>query len=362
MPVFTPHLLSSWFRPLRAGLALVLLTVPLAGFAQSTVRTDHGSAAAISIQLELAHQMQSAGRLQDAETMLGTLLEQTRANLGLFDPAQFAILEQLANTRTRQRNWSALLPLLAYYEWLANRVYGDAPLQLSDQLTRVAGVHEHAAMTTDGNQRSWHLIQARMLYWRAISSLQSVAGTEHLLPPLYYAIALGHYTINRHASQRWLTSFETRSDQPALISGWSLPGSERERRSEEIGVELMERIVAYYSRPGVTPELTAQVMALRGDWALIHGRSTESNHFYHQALELASTSSCPASLIGILFGRTQSLPVPSLTLLPDPCQPPGELLSEAPSVMQANWADSGLQRPFFTADARNPCIGENCHE
>jgi len=98
MPVFTPHLLSSWFRPLRAGLALVLLTVPLAGFAQSTVRTDHGSAAAISIQLELAHQMQSAGRLQDAETMLGTLLEQTRANLGLFDPAQFAILEQLANT------------------------------------------------------------------------------------------------------------------------------------------------------------------------------------------------------------------------------------------------------------------------
>lgn len=362
MPVFTQQLLSLWFRPLRTGLAFILLTAPLPGFSQDIARTDHGSAAAISVQLELAHQMQSSGRLREAETMLGSLLDQTRANLGLFDPAQFAILEELANTRTRQRNWSGLLPLLAHYEWLANRVYADQPRQLAEQLTRAASLHEHAAMTTDGNQRSWHLIQARMLYWRSISSLQSVAGTGHLLPPLYYAIALGHYTISRHASQRWLTSFETRSDEPALISGWSLPGNERERRSEEIGIELLERIVAYYSQTGIQPELTAQAIALRGDWELIHDRSTESARFYQQALELASISSCPETLTGKLFGGAQSLPVPALELLSDPCQPPGELMSDAPSAIQASWADSGLQRPILRADALHPCTGDNCHE
>lgn len=313
---------------------------------------------AFTLQLENALQLQQSGRLQDAERELDTLFEQTRAQLGLFDPVQFPILEQLTRLQTEQRDWSTLLKWLSYYEWLANKIHVNNPVLLAEQLQRNALLHEQAATETSGNQRSWHLIQARMLYWRAISSLQTVPDTEHLLPPLYYAIAVGHYAINRHASQRWLTSFETRSDEPALISGWSLPGSERERRSKDIGAELLDRIVAWYSRPGVNPELTAQVMVLRGDWEWLHESPIEANHFYEQSLALAGDSSCPEVLFETLMGREQLLPVPTLMLSDNPCLSSSE--SNSPT-QQHPW-NSGVHRPVLAGERHSDCNGDSCYE
>ena len=277
------------------------------------------------IQLqESAEKLSLEGLLPEAASVYQELFLAIRANQGLFSEQQFLVLERMIAVDIDRKDWDSLNQHLSYHEWLSNRLYNKNPLKLSEQLLINSRHRQRAASHLHGPQRSWHLVQGRTQLWRAVSAIENTPADDGRLPYLWHQIANYHYALTND-SQRWLTSFEARSDEPAMISGWALGGNEVEQRSYEIGSELLQRIPDYYRRQPIPTDidghaLNAKLLAYQGDWELLFNQPQRAEAFYQQALELTSLSSCPSELQEWLFGREIELPVHSFELASASCK------------------------------------------
>lgn len=274
--------------------------------------------------METAEQLRVDGNFSDAGIAFTQLFNSVRANNGLFHEQQFVVLDRLIEINLATADWQNLKQHLDYYDWLLNRLFTNVPLSLAKYLQNSAGHHELAAQQTSGPARNWHLVQARLQLWRAVSALERLPEEQDQLPPLLHKIALHHYALSRQSDLRWLTSFETRSNEPAMISGWAMQGSDVSKRSYDIGAELMSRIMEHYehnadSDPGTQAGTMAQLFAYRGDWDLLFGRDQSAFNFYQQSLLLAETSSCETLILHKLFQTPVALPVMTFDLSTDVC-------------------------------------------
>lgn len=270
--------------------------------------------------MESADQLRMDGRYQESEGMFKQLFASVRANSGLFHEQQFVVLDRLIQINLARADWQSLKQHLDYHDWLGNRLYTDSPLQLAGHLQNNASYHELAAQAIVGPARNWHLVQTRHQLWRAVSALQTLPGERDRLPPLLYKIAIHHYALSRQGDLRWLTSFETRTDEPAMISGWALQGNEVNKRSYEIGAELILRIISHYemnprSEPTSQAALLAQLTAYRGDWEILFERDRHAFAFYEKSLALTAETSCSDLMVRALFENPVQLPL--TTLPPD---------------------------------------------
>jgi hypothetical protein len=294
---------------------------------------------------ESAEKLSSEGLLPEAASVYQELFLAIRANHGLFSEQQFLVLERMIAVDIDRKDWDSLNQHLSYHEWLSTRLYDNNPLKLSEQLLINSRHRQRAASHLHGPQRSWHLVQGRTQLWRAVSAIENTPADDGRLPYLWHQIANYHYALTNN-SQRWLTSFEARSDEPAMISGWALGGNEVEQRSYEIGSELLQRIPDYYKRQPIPNEidghaLNAKLLAYQGDWELLFNQPQRAEDFYHKALELTSLSSCPSELQAWLFGREIELPVHSFDIASASCEQIRTRVQSlaAPSVKTADTAD-----------------------
>lgn len=308
---------------------------------------DHFSAQAHARLMETAEQLRLNGNFSEAEIVFTQLFNSVRANNGLFHEQQLAVLDRLIAVNLANGDWPRLKQHIDYYDWLLNRLYADTPLQLAEHLQINASHHELAARETVGPARNWHLVQTRQQLWRAVSALESLPGENSELPLLLHRIALHHYTLSRLHDLRWLTSFETRSDEPAMISGWAMQGSDISKRSYDIGAELISRIIDHYQRHPDTSQTTqaaimAELMVHRGDWDMLFGREKTALIFYNRSLEFADTSSCKNKMIEGFFENVIELPVTTLEAGNNICTSP--VTTRMPAA-DAPDHQSGIYRP-----------------
>lgn len=277
------------------------------------------------IQLqESAEKLRLEGQLAESAAVYQELFLAIRANLGLYTEQQFVVLDRLIALEIDCRDWESLNQHLSYQEWLSKRLYADNPVALSEQLQANSRHRMRAASYQQGPQRSWHIVQARTHLWRAVSTLEKIPAQSGRLPDLWFQIANFHYALTNDA-QRWRTSFEARTDEPVLISGWALGANEVEQRSYEIGLELLQKIYSYYN---LQPEpqgidshvLAATLLSYQGDWELLFDQSHRALYFYEQAIEFSSRSPCAAELENFLFGNNVEVPVYHLNVTRATCE------------------------------------------
>lgn len=306
-------------------LFLAVLLVPVSVLAQQSTEagfSNFSNDRLLQLQ-ESADKLRSEGQLAESASVYQELFLAIRANQGLYTEQQLQVLDRMIALDIDRRNWESLNQYLSYHEWLSNRLYAGNPVALSGQLQANSGHRLRAASYQQGPQRSWHLVQARTQLWRAVSALETLPAERGRLPDLWFQIANYHYALTNDA-QRWLTSFEARTDEPTMISGWALGGNEVEQRSYEIGAELLQRIYDYYMRLPHSVDMDNNVLAAtlrsyQGDWELMFNQSQRAFNFYEQSLGLASLTSCALELENFLFGRSVVLPVYSLNVSQASC-------------------------------------------
>lgn len=339
----------------RNTLALMLLSLmSINGHAADQLTVAGYNTVSIDRILELqaaATQLHERGQLDEALAIYNELFLAVRLKSGLFTEEQLLVLDRLLAVNIDRSDWDSLNQQLGYHEWLINRLFGKNPVALAQQL-QVNSLHrQQAASRLQGPQRSWHLVQARTQLWRAVSALESLPEESERLPNLWLQIANLHLELNNDG-QRWLTSFENRTNEPDMISGWALRGNEVEQRSHEIGSELLQKISTHY-RTRQYPSnvdryaLEAQLVALQGDWEMIFDQPRQALHFYQQALKVASDSSCASELRDVLFGQAISLPLAELNIEESSCAQIRLKSVEVISGQLLSQTDSKLYRPHW---------------
>lgn len=314
---------SKRIQPNPIRILLLVSSVSICSHSTSQ-STNHFSEQSHAQLMETAERLRTDGNFSEAEVVFKQLFNSVRANGGLFHEHQFGVLDRLIQINLANADWQNLKQHLDYHDWLLKRLYADDALLLAQHLERNAAYHEQASQETIGPARNWHLVQTRQQLWRAVSALETLPGEAHRLPPLLQKIVMLHYALSRQNDLRWLTSFETRSDEPAMISGWAMQGSDISKRSYEIGAELILRIINHYklnadSDPAAQAALLSQLMAYRGDWEMLFGRERYAKKFYEESLSLTELSSCKDLLRQALFENLVQLPVPTLALRTDIC-------------------------------------------
>lgn len=298
-----------------------------------------------------ARQLHNLGQFDQALSTYNELFLAVRLNDGLFSEQQLPVLDRLLAVNIDLSAWDSLNQYLNYHEWLTHRLFSKNPVALAEQL-QVNSQHRHnAANRLEGPQRSWHLVQARTQLWRAVSALETLPDEADRLPPLWLKIANFHYELT-HDSQRWLTSFENRTDEPVMISGWALGGDEVEQRSYEIGAELLQKISTYYRSRELPPEIDryfseATLISLQGDWELLFDQPQRAKQFYREALSIASRSSCAVDIREALFGQTVLLPVTDLGLGRSSCSETSLNAADIPVGLLFDNTETNRYRPHW---------------
>jgi len=304
---------------------LAVLLIPVSVLAQQFNETGFSNFSndrLLQLQ-ESADKLRSDGQLAESASAYQELFMAIRANQGLYTEQQLLVLDRMIALDIDRRDWESLNQHLSYHEWLSHRLYSANPVALSEQLQANSGHRMRAASDQQGPQRSWHLVQARTQLWRAVSALERLPAESGRLPDLWLQIANYHYALTNDA-QRWLTSFEARTDEPVMISGWALGGNEVEQRSYEIGAELLQRIYDYYMRQPQSFDVDNNVLAAtlrsyQGDWELMFDQPQRALIFYDLALEVTSLTSCALELENFLFGHNVVLPVYRLNVTQASC-------------------------------------------
>jgi len=287
--------------------------------------------------LEQGRSQLSEGYFHAATDSYYRALEHNRAELGLYNRQQIPIVEQLLETHLLTRNWSGFDRRLDYLEWLQPHILDDDPVAHADALSRMADLHVAAAARLHADKSAWHLVRARQLNWQAVTVLQSHFGRDDLrLAPLLYKISLNHYYQMASIYRRGLTSFEFRSDQPVISNGWAYSMNENQRRSYDIGVELLTRIERLYLADGdAAPEAAALARVYLADWHLLFGRGNLALDVYQDARLLLVEQGVPEDRINAYFDRNVMLPESDMNLAMDP-------LSDQPGASETAfhaWSD-----------------------
>tara|TARA_R110002072_G_scaffold271208_1_gene431148 strand:- start:6966 stop:7973 length:1008 start_codon:yes stop_codon:yes gene_type:complete len=290
-------------------LILITLTGLCSGAVSRAQVPDHFSPDLQARLMEDGNRYLEQGDLANADAIFFRLFDSLRANLGLYNAQQISAIDRILAVALAARDHDRFIQYLGYHEQLVTRLYTGDTATLASELQRNARWHRAAAVTVDDELRSWHLIRSRTLTWQSISALETLPDTDLEIAALLYQITLSHFELSNNASRRGRTSMEVRTDQPALVSGWALSGSETDRRSYAIGTELLERIAGIYARQRATAGTMARITTYQGDWHTLFDRHDRALTYYRQAIGLLNNTSERDELLQELFGQETAIPV-----------------------------------------------------
>lgn len=227
----------------------------------------------------------SAEEFGMAERKFSEALQIAKVNHGLYSATQIPALELMIETQIAKGNWETADSQLEYYEWLNIQAHET---NLAGYLSGLEGMRRLllAASADTSNPRSVrYLIAAKNLNWQAINAIEIVHGENSIeLTPWLYNIVLAHYYQTATTRRRGMTSYEYKSDDEKIVSGWSLRKNESMRISYSIGKDLLQRIQSIYAaNPQVASETPGLLYVYLGDWELLFGNKSDALSYYNQA-------------------------------------------------------------------------------
>ncbi|NKB34828.1 MAG: hypothetical protein GKR91_17165 [Pseudomonadales bacterium] len=245
-----------------------------------------------------------------AERRFSEAMQIAKVNEGLFTETQIPTLELMIETQIAQGNWEAVDTQLEYYAWLNNK---RSPNSLSSYLSGIAGMSRlllAASANVENPSSIRYLIASKNLNWQAISAIESTQGKNSLqLAPWLYNIVLAHYYQSSTTKRRGMTSYEYRSEDEKIVSGWSLRKNESMRISYSIGKDLLERIQALYlNNPQQSPETAGLILVYKGDWEMLFGNKTRALSLYNEANLAFTNNGVEQSSINQFYAATTVLP------------------------------------------------------
>ncbi len=232
---------------------------------------------------------------------------------GLYAPVQLPALLGLTQSTIANRNWRSANQYLSYFAYLneKSRIYGiDYYLVATEML---ADLYLFAAADPLNPNSAHHLVAAKNSSWLAINTIENYLGENSLrLPPWLYRISLSHLYQSRLTERRGLTSYDYKSEEREIVSGWMLDLNESRRISYNIGKELLQRIADIYIANNAGVELQALAQVQLGDWETLFYQDEYALRNYHRAYELMQEAGSPRAGLDKLFARASILPEPVL--------------------------------------------------
>ena len=285
--------------------------------AQNVDELGERSAWTNNYQHSLAEEMLDEGRLKleqgqyaEAERLFFDALQVVKINNGMNSTLQIPVLELLIQSQLPQRQWGTIKQYLAYFDWLTGEFYRT---DLNDFLnsTKVLSALYLQASADHTNPHSAHfLIASKNLNWNAISAIEGVYCRESKqLTPWLYQVVLSHFYQSSLIKRRGLTSYNYKTDEPAIVNGWSLSKNESLRKSYNIGLELLQRI-REIEAAGDSKEAEAIASLYLGDWEATFDNGPKAIEHYKTANQLFLAGCTQQESVDALFAQTSVLPEP----------------------------------------------------
>lgn len=251
------------------------------------------------------------GEFASAERTLLDALQLVKINNGMNSPLQLPVLDLLIQAQLPQQQWETIQQYLAYFDWLNDELYKT---NLNDFLsgTEVLGsLHLQAAADPNNPRAAHYLVSAKNHYWHAVSAIEGRYGKQSsLLTPWLYRIVLSHFYQSSLVKRRGLTSYNYKTDEPAIVNGWSLSKNESIQKSYNIGLELLERIKnSETARADQNAEAIAWLYL--GDWETAFGNGAKALQHYLKANQVFIAAGATQQSIDLLFAQTTIVPEPS---------------------------------------------------
>ncbi len=272
-------------------LALALMLLSGAILAQETTELDgedwqnNFDQLLVDLLLETGRALVEQGNLIAAEKIYAEALQVAKINHGLLSEKQFDALVPLLEILIEQEKWLLTNQQLAYFEWLNGKVNALNSEKLLDGIATLNRLYLAAAAHRTDSESGWYLVAAKNLSWRAVSLIQLNFGNNSLkLPPWLYQIVLNHYYQSSLNQRQGLTSYNFKTDEQAVISGWSLSRIEAVQKNYNIGFELLNRIREIYGNLSeASAEQDGLMLVYLADWELLYGRHDSALRYYQEA-------------------------------------------------------------------------------
>ncbi len=296
-------------------LAVVSFLCSSSGLAQEVDISEDGSDWTDNYQHDLAEQMLDDGRLllekgeyADAERLFFDALQVIKINNGMTSTLQVPILELLIQSQLPQRKWGTIQQYLAYFDWLTSEFYQSGLDDFLNSIEVLSALYLQASADPANPYSAHFLIASKNLNWNAISAIEEIYGRESKqLTPWLYRVVLSHFYQSSLIKRRGLTSYNYKTDEPAIVNGWSLSKNESLRKSYNIGLELLERIREIESADN-SKEAEAIAWLYLGDWEATFDNGPKAIEHYKMATQVLLANGIAQSVVDSLFAQNAILP------------------------------------------------------
>lgn len=266
-------------------------------------------------QQGLAERMLDSGRqfldqaeFEEAERKFFEALQIVKINNGMASPLQIPVLKLLIESQLPQRDWPTIQQYLSYFDWLNNEIYQQdlqAFLHGSDVLSTL---FMSAAADINNPQSAHYLISSKNLNWNAISAIEATYGSQSpMLTPWLYRVVTSHFYQSSLVKRRGMTSYNYKTDEPAIVNGWSLSKNEFIQKSHKIGIELLERIRLIENLKS-NAEGAAIAQLYLGDWEALFDNPKAAIRHYQLANDQLLAAGVEQSAIDLFFSQNSVLP------------------------------------------------------
>ena len=286
----------------------------------------------------LGNTYQASGRHAEAIDLFERALHINRVNDGLYSLSQVAMLEKLIESNTALKDWQALDRNYHNLYWINQRHYGENSPDLLPVIERLGRWHLLAYEKAPGAESFSHLVNAELLYNRAVDIIEMEGGAHDIrLINALYGIALTNYQIAARVSSS--------EDFDDIRAGYRDANRTRrmlqeQRAREDLvmqsyarGKEAMNQVIEIHANNPILP-LDTQAMAMThlGDWYLLFNKRDSAATTYEQAYRLMENDGMSKADIDRLFGQPRTLPAIRLPLQLEP-----EVVPENPAYVLASF-------------------------
>ena len=298
--------------------AIILCLSSSTSLAQDSPSLPETAPWANNYQQTLAEEMLADGRIlleqrsfADAERVFFDALQVVKINNGVTSTLQLPVLKLLIESLLPQGKWEAIQQYLSYFDWLNTELYRTNVADFLAGTEVLSSLYLQASADITNPSGAHYLVASKNLYWNAVSAIEGVYGRQsNELTPWLYRLVLSHFYQSSLLDRRGLTSYDYKTDEPAIVNGWSLSKNESLEKSYNIGSELLRRIRDIEFAQG-NHEAQAIAWLYMADWETTFDNGAKALEFYEKAHQLLLDSGATQSTIDALFAQTTVLPEPS---------------------------------------------------
>ena len=274
--------------------------------AQSMDRSDHRLVEPLT---SLARTHMRANQFDEAHQVLDRTIQILRFNEGLYTPAQYEVLQLIAENHRNRGNWSEANEDLEHLGWLYTSSFQG---RVDEQLTRLiwlSDFHLAAIFEDQSANQVAHLKKATGINQLAVEiARQSDDAAPRLRMTLLYDLVLKYHMETQGIRGGGSSGYEIRVLTPNSASVQSRKtGVARRYRAGLDALEEIRTLLA--AQPGgASAEARAMVDLYISDWNLLFNKSASAARDYEAIHQRMIAAGLPQDSVDELFARPAVLP------------------------------------------------------